>query len=529
MDGVMSSSWQFVKSVYRVKMRKLVPIITRRLSHVCSLKPYKETKWLMPNGNPTGLYIYNCVAEEKVPVILNDPHIATWYSCGPTVYDSAHIGHASCYVKLDIIQRILKSFFNIKLVTAMGITDIDDKIIRRGINTQTDFRTIAKQFEHEFWLDMASLNVEKPLIITRVSEHIQSIESFVKTLVDSGMAYTTKDGSVYFDTSKFPSYGKLQKMAESDELRSENKRNAMDFALWKGQKPGEPAWDTTWGKGRPGWHIECSAMVSKVFGSQIDFHAGGIDLRFPHHENEEAQSCAFHNTRQWANYWLHVGHLHVKGDVKMSKSLKNTIAIPTLLEEYSSDTFRMACLMSNYRYPIEFNEQVMKTAEEVLNKIKFFINEALLYVNNNATQNGDYKEKLLDELQKVEESNLEALKSDFDTATCINNLLNLISFANKIIKADTSEFYPVPVVLTAEYITNVLTKFGLKLNNTSEQNVSSSLIDTLVEFRHEVRRDALSRKDKQLLSACDVIRDKMKAMKVQINDSNKTASWVFTK
>lgn len=511
-------------------MRKTFPVFMRRLSHVCSLKPYKDTKWLMPNGNPTGLYVYNCVANESVPVILSDQHIATWYSCGPTVYDAAHIGHASCYVKLDIIQRILKSFFNIKLITAMGITDIDDKIIKKGIETKTHFKNVAKQFEHEFWLDMSSLNVEKPLIVTRVSEHINCIENFVKHLIASNQAYVVGDGSVYFDTSNYPMYGKLQRMQDIGEPSNEEKRNKMDFALWKGHKPGEPYWDASWGKGRPGWHIECSAMVSKVFGSQIDFHAGGIDLQFPHHENEEAQSCAFHNTRQWANYWIHVGHLHVKGDAKMSKSLKNTISVPDLLNIYSADTFRIACLMSNYRYQMEYSDEVMRTAEEVLNKFKHFIKDALVYVNSNATLHGDYKDKILDNLAKIEEANLEALKKDFDTATCINNMINLVSDTNKMIKLDSDEFYPVPVLLIAEYISNTLLKFGLKLQDSSQGNIiSSSLIDTLVEFRHTVRLNALTRKDKELLNACDIVRDKMKSVKIQINDSNKIPSWVYIK
>ncbi|XP_063826903.1 probable cysteine--tRNA ligase, mitochondrial [Ostrinia nubilalis] len=510
-------------------MFKILPVFSRNLSHVCSLKPYKETKWLMPYGNPTGIYVYNCVADQKVPVILSDPHIATWYSCGPTVYDSAHIGHASCYVKLDIIQRILKSFFNMKLVTAMGVTDIDDKIIKKGNDTKTDFKTVAKKFEHEFWLDMASLNIEKPLIITRVSEHISSIEGFIKKIIDSGMAYVTPDGSVYFDTSKYPSYGKLQRMQESGEPSNDYKRNKMDFAIWKGHKPSEPSWPVSWGEGRPGWHIECSAMVSKIFGSQIDFHAGGIDLQFPHHENEEAQSCAYHNSQQWANYWIHVGHLHVKGDSKMSKSLKNTISIPHLLEKYSADTFRMACLMSNYRYPLEYSDEVMKTAEETLKKFKFFLKDVLVYVNNNATQSGEYRDKLLDDLQKAEDANLEFLKSDFDTASCINNVLSLISSTNKIMKMHSTEYYPVPIILIAEYVTSFLTKFGLTLNETAQNEVSNSLIDTLVEFRHVVRQNALAKKDKELLSACDMVRDKMKSSKIQINDSSKTASWVFTK
>lgn len=511
-------------------MTKILPLFARKLSHVCSLKPYKETRWLMPNGNPIGAYIYNCVANQKVPVILSDPHVATWYACGPTVYDSAHIGHASCYVKLDIIQRILKSFFNVKLVTAMGITDIDDKIIKKGIDKNTHFTAVAKQYEHEFWLDMSSLNIEKPLIITRVSEHINSIESFVQGLLDSGMAYVADNGSVYFDTSKFPTYGKLQKMQDSGEPSDEVKKNKMDFAIWKGHKPDEPFWGATWGNGRPGWHIECSAMVSKVFGSQLDFHAGGIDLQFPHHENEEAQSCAFHNIRQWANYWIHVGHLHVKGDAKMSKSLKNTITIPDLLSSYSADTFRMACLMSRYRYAMEYNDDLMKNAEVVLNKFKFFLQEAVVYVNNNDNKaSGDYKDKMLENLQNVEEFNIDALKSDFDTASCINSLLNLVNDTNKVIKGDSKDYYPVPVMLIAEYITTVLSRFGLKLQESQDSNVMNSLIDTLVEFRHTVRSNALSRKDKELLSACDIVRDKMKSIKVQINDSNKTASWVFNK
>lgn len=510
-------------------MKRLLPVISRGLSHVCSLKPYKETKWLMPNGNPTGAYIYNCVANGKVPVILNDPHIATWYSCGPTVYDSAHIGHASCYVKLDIIQRILKSFFNIKLVTAMGITDIDDKIIKKSIETKTHFTNIAKQFEHEFWLDMTSLNIEKPMIITRVSEHIGTIENFIQKLIDSEMAYVTLDGSVYFDTTKLPAYGKLQKVQSEGEASNEEKRNKMDFALWKANKPGEPSWDVAWSAGRPGWHIECSAMVSKLFGSQLDFHAGGIDLQFPHHENEEAQSCAFHNTRQWANYWIHVGHLHMKGDIKMSKSLQNTISIPSVLENYSADVFRMACLTSNYRYSIEYSDEMMKTAEEVLNKFKFFLKDAFIYVNSNAPGTGDYKEKIIDDLQKMEEHNLEALKSDFDTATCINNLLTLVSNANRIIKSNNNEYYPVPIVLIAEYVTSFLTRLGLKLQSNEENMIANTIIDTLVEFRHSVRLNALQRKDKDMLQACDIVRDKLKNSKIQINDSQKVSSWLSTK
>ncbi|XP_038214212.1 probable cysteine--tRNA ligase, mitochondrial [Zerene cesonia] len=508
-------------------MKKIFPVLKRNLSHVCNLKPYKETKWLMPNGNPTGVYVYNCVAEERVPVILNDPTMATWYSCGPTVYDSAHIGHACCYVKLDIIQRILKSFFNIKLVTAMGMTDIDDKIIKKAKETKTAYKAVSKQFEHEFWIDMANLNIEKPMIVTRVSDHMNTIENFIKNLIDSNMAYMAKDGSVYFDTTKFHLYGKLQSTQDHGEPSDEFKKNNMDFALWKAYKPGEPSWQTQWGDGRPGWHIECSAMVSKIFGSQLDFHAGGIDLKFPHHENEEAQSCAFHSTRQWANYWIHIGHLNLK-DTKMSKSLQNTISIPNLLETYSADTFRMACLLSNYRHPMEYSDQMMKMAQEVVNKFKFFLKDVSVYVNNSHEGSASYNYKLLNSLQLTEEKNLEALKSDFDTPTCINSMLSLMSNANTIMKIDTANFYPVPMILIADYILDMLTKFGLQMKESTEHNISNSLIDTLVEFRHTVRENALKAKDKELLTSCDIVRDKMKSVKIQINDS-KTPSWIYVK
>ncbi|CAK1555263.1 unnamed protein product [Leptosia nina] len=481
----------------------------------------------MPYGNPVGVYVYNCVAEERVPIILNDPKIATWYSCGPTVYDSAHIGHACCYVKLDIIQRILKNVFNMKLVTAMGITDIDDKIIKKAKETKTDYRTVAKAFEQEFWIDMANLNIEKPMIISRVSDNMSAVEKFIQGLLDSDLVYVTHDGSVYFDTSKFSIYGKLQQIQDSGEPSDQVKKNKMDFAVWKGYKPDEPSWQTTWGEGRPGWHIECSAMVSKIFGSQLDFHAGGIDLKFPHHENEEAQSCAFHGTKQWANYWIHVGHLNFK-ETKMSKSLQNTISISKLLEMYSADTFRMACLLSNYRHPMEYSEQMMSMGQEIINKFKYFLQDVHIYVNNSTIDKSTYNYKLLSSLQNVQEQNLEALKNDFDTASCINSMLNLISNAHTIMKLDTNNFYPVSVVLIADYVVDMLTKFGCKLKDSTEQAISDSVIDTLIEFRHTVRSNALKTKDKELLAACDVVRDKMKSMKVQINDS-KTSSWVRVK
>ncbi|MCL4139843.1 UNVERIFIED_CONTAM: hypothetical protein GTU68_046492, partial [Idotea baltica] len=277
----------------------------------------------------------------------------TWYNCGPTVYDSAHIGHALCFVRLDIIKRILQDIFHLNVVQVTGITDVDDKIIARTKELNTCVQTLTQKYEKEFFKDMAKLNVLPPSIAPRVTEHIPQILSFVAKIMEKGLAYDVGQGTVYFDTESYGRYGKLVKQNEKEIIQifsDSRKKSIRDFVLWKGAAKDDCiTWDSPWGPGRPGWHIECSAMASRFFGEELDLHSGGIDLLFPHHENEEAQCCAHHTRDQWCNYWIHTGHLHIKGNTKMSKSLYNTISIQKFLEEHSANTFRLYCLFSHYR------------------------------------------------------------------------------------------------------------------------------------------------------------------------------------
>uniref|UniRef100_A0A8W7PI34 cysteine--tRNA ligase n=1 Tax=Anopheles coluzzii TaxID=1518534 RepID=A0A8W7PI34_ANOCL len=332
------------------------------------------------------LRLYDGRLKEKFALQIHPskPYLS-FYTCGPTVYDSAHIGHASCYVRLDIVQRILRHHFHLPLVTAMNITDIDDKIIARALEQQVDWQQLARRYEDEFWSDLQRLNVRAPDVKLRVTDHIPAIVRFVQTLVEKGFAYSTADGSVYFETAKYERYGKLQKVIIEPESNASKgqKRHQSDFALWKASKPGEPFWTAQgFAKGRPGWHIECSTLASHLFGRTIDFHAGGLDLRFPHHENEETQSCCYHGVPDWVTHWLHTGQLHLEGQThKMSKSLKNTVSIGELLGAYSADEFRMLCLLSHYRIAIEYGPEAMETARNVLRKFASFFSDAKAYID----------------------------------------------------------------------------------------------------------------------------------------------------
>lgn len=225
------------------------------------------SNWRKPEGLDTGIKVYNCITKTKEPLILTN-HYLKWYTCGPTVYDSAHIGHASCYMKLDIIQQILKKYFKINLVTVMNITDIDDKIIRKAVELKSNFKVVAVKYEKEFWKDLASLGIPRPDIVIRVTENIDLIINFIRELENKGFAYKAKDNSVYFNVNSFKSYGKLQNFGreELNTKQSSIKKSVMDFAVWKSTEEGEPCWSSPWGSGRPGWHIECSTLASYLLG-----------------------------------------------------------------------------------------------------------------------------------------------------------------------------------------------------------------------------------------------------------------------
>ncbi|XP_024918122.1 cysteine--tRNA ligase, mitochondrial isoform X2 [Cynoglossus semilaevis] len=517
--------------------------------------------WLKPSGFDTGLTTFNSLTKQKEPLILARDGVATWYSCGPTVYDHAHLGHAcvcaracvrvscrSSYVRFDILQRILSRLFGITVIHAMVITDIDDKIIKRSWEENVSPSIIARMYEEDFKQDMLSLKVLPPVIYLRVTENIKRIITFIEGIIKNGHAYATKEGDVFFDIQSIGNrYGKFVGAVEMQgEVGVSNKRDPRDFALWKPSKPQEPYWDSPWGRGRPGWHIECSTIASCVFGDQLDIHSGGIDLAFPHHENEVAQSEAFHQCDQWGHYFLHSGHLHLKGSTeKMSKSLKNYITIKDFLQSYSANEFRMFCLLTKYRSAIDYSDSSMMEARTSLGTITTFIHDAQAYIKGQL-QCSPVKETLLwESLAETKSKVLKALADDFDTPRAMGAVMNLVYQGNcqlqPVSTCDSTARSPAVFGAMVSYIREVLDVFGVDLlrGKTEVQGTSANLqgiVEQLAHFRSEVRSLALShRKDtataslrNPLLKACDTLRNDLAPLGILIKDRGAISTWEIT-
>ena len=316
--------------------------------------------------------VYNTLTRTKETLETLEPGKVRLYVCGPTVYDKAHVGHAMSSVVFDIIRRYLE-YRGYQVRHVMNYTDVEDKIIQRALDTGENPSDLAQRYLAEYDRHLQELNVLPPTVKPRASDEIGQIVTMVSRLVEQGYAYVV-DGDVYFRVKKDPDYGKLSRRKLED-MRAgarldvdARKEDPADFALWKSAKPGEPAWDSPWGKGRPGWHIECSAMNLRYLGEQIDIHGGGNDLVFPHHENEIAQSECY-TGQPFARYWMHNGMLQLSGE-KMSKSLGNLITIDEFLAEHSSDAFRMIILNASYRGPLTFTEDVVQQAENALDRLR---------------------------------------------------------------------------------------------------------------------------------------------------------------
>lgn len=297
-----------------------------------------------------------------------------WYICGPTVYDASHLGHARNYISFDIIRRVLEDFYGYNVFYVMNITDIDDKIIQRAIENrdhtcdswdiQNAYLELSRHFEREFFDDMSTLGNRPPTVVTRVSDYMDEIKQYIAKIIENGFAYVV-DGNVYFDSTAFQEAGfKMGKISghdhenhshHHDDMSSgSDKKRVEDFVLWKKAKQGEPRWESDWGDGRPGWHIECSAMASTLLGDNVDINCGGWDLRFPHHDNQLSQSEAYFGCKQWVNYFLHTGHLHIDG-MKMSKSLKNFISIKSCLKIYRPIHIRLLFLYNLWYHPMQID------------------------------------------------------------------------------------------------------------------------------------------------------------------------------
>ncbi|XP_072304084.1 probable cysteine--tRNA ligase, mitochondrial isoform X1 [Eucyclogobius newberryi] len=511
-------------------------------------------KWTKPDGYDTGIKVFNSLTKQKEPLVLAREKIATWYSCGPTVYDHAHLGHACSYVRFDIVQRILTRLFGVTVIHAMVITDVDDKIIRRSREENISPSVLSRMFEDEFKRDMLLLKVVPPTVYLRVTENVQHIVTFIEQIIRNGHAYATSDGDVYFDIQSIGDrYGRFIGAIESQETGSSEKRDPRDFALWKKFKPQEPFWDSPWGRGRPGWHIECSTVASSVFGRQLDIHSGGIDLAFPHHENEIAQSEAYHQCGQWCNYFLHSGHLHLKGRAeKMSKSLKNYITIKDFLKSYSASEFRMFCLLTKYRSGVDYSDGSMQEARASLETVSTFINSAQAYMKGQLLTPPIQEAVLWDKLEQTKVAVSAALADDFDTPRASSALLNLMHHGNcqlqPVSKSAGGPRSPAVVGALVSYIQEVFDMFGIDTFKSTEgqaveraQNLEL-IVDQLTRFRSEVRAFALSRQQSSaqpgqpglypdrvaLLEACDTLRDQLAALGLVIKDRGASSTWEIT-
>lgn len=544
--------WCSVRSVLRrakvLNAAQSVTAVKPRANGSCSRVSGK--KWVRPSGFDTGVKTYNSLTKQKEPLILAREGVATWYSCGPTVYDHAHLGHACSYVRFDILQRILSRLFGVTVIHAMVITDIDDKIIKRSWEENVSPTVISTTYEEEFKRDMLSLKVTPPAAYIRVTENVHHIVAFIERIIKNGHAYATKEGDVFFDIQSIGDrYGKFVGAVDSQgEDGSANKRDVRDFALWKPSKPQEPYWESPWGRGRPGWHIECSTISSSVFGSQLDIHSGGIDLAFPHHENEVAQSEAYHQCDQWANYFLHSGHLHLKGSAeKMSKSLKNYVTIKDFLQSYSANEFRMFCLLSKYRSAIDYSDNSMLEARTSLGTVSTFVHDAQAYMKGQLQCSPVQEAVLWERLAETKSSVVKALADDFDTPRAVGAVMNLVYQGNcqlqPVSQSEGAARSPAVFGAMVSYIRDVLDAFGIDLLHSKEADMTSGhgslegVVEQLTRFRSEVRAFALARQDGPtkkpglyperipLLKACDDLRDNLAPLGVLIKDRGATSTW----
>lgn len=579
------------------------------------------------------LYLYNSFTRQKEVFKTLNGNTLKWYSCGPTVYDESHMGHARCYISFDILRRVLQDYFGFDVTYCMNITDIDDKIIikarknfllneykskaysvqkvtadladalkltdeklteetdndkktmftkmlekvrasleKYSVSKETDvtelienssdvlstwldkneghtitdnsiFNKLPRHFEGEFHKDMAALNILPASVLTRVSEYVPEIIKFIEKIIENGYGYES-NGSVYFDTVKFDNakdhfycklvpeaFGDTKAMAEGEGALTDTtseKRNITDFALWKKSKTGEPAWDSPWGMGRPGWHIECSAMCGAIFGEQCDIHSGGSDLKFPHHDNEVAQSEAAFCNDNWVNFFLHSGHLHIQG-CKMSKSLKNFITIKDALKTYTARQIRILFLLYQYKDTLDYSDQGMHTALSYEKTLKEFFFKVKDFSRDVKFDNPDAFRKVTDnELQLLATFHEKktaihrALCDSINTPAAMKEITNLISTSNTYMNSfyNSPDYNHVLVKDIAGYITNLLKIFGVIETDeavgfqASAQAGAVNLEETIMpyltvlsKFRDDIRTEARANKASGILKICDELRD----------------------
>lgn len=459
--------------------------------------------------------IYNTMTRQKEEFIPLDKNNVKMYSCGPTVYNYFHIGNARPFIIFDTMRRYLE-YLGYGVTFVQNFTDIDDKMIKRANEEGITVKELGDRFIREYFKDAEAIGIRPATVHPKATENIDAIIDIIKKLVDNGYAYAM-DGNVYFSTKKFKDYGKLSKQP-LEELEAgaridinEHKKDPMDFALWKAKKEGEPYWESPWGEGRPGWHIECSAMANKYLGETIDLHSGGQDLVFPHHENEIAQSeCA--NCREFSRYWMHNGYINVDNR-KMSKSLGNFFTVREILEKYDGEVIRFFMLSAHYRNPINFADTLMDQARSAVERVYTCI-ENLEFLNGSAEEQ-ECGPELKKKLEDCREKFIAAMDDDLNTADAIASIFDIVYIANTEISSDSGkEAIELALGLIRE-LGGVLGLFGKETKKTLD-----SEIEELIKKRDEAR------KAKNWTEA-DAIRDKLKEMNIVLKDTPDGVKWSY--
>lgn len=460
--------------------------------------------------------VYNTLTRKKEELVPITPGEIKMYACGPTVYNYIHIGNARPLCIFDILRRYLE-YRGYKVTFVQNFTDIDDKIIRRANEEHVDFSEISERYIKEFWTDAGGLNVRHATVNPKATENIDAIIHIISTLIEKGYAYEAQ-GDVYFSTEKFKDYGKLSHQPLEDLeagariMVGEVKREPMDFAVWKAAKPGEPAWDSPWGKGRPGWHIECSAMNWRYLGDTIDIHCGGQDLIFPHHENEIAQSECF-TGKPFAHYWMHNGYINVD-NVKMSKSLGNFFTVRDVAEKYGYEPIRYLLISAQYRSPINYSTDIIEQCISALNRLYTCRDSLDFELKNASDAEHDGDRAIIDGFGKYREQFIDAMDDDLNTADAIASIFELVRDINTNVVGKTpSKALVEGAISVFDELTGVL---GLVYNRKTET------LDSDIEALIEARTNA--RKEKNWAEA-DRIRDQLKEMGIVLEDTAQGVKW----
>jgi len=461
------------------------------------------------------IHIFNTLTRQKEPFVPMEEGKVKMYVCGPTVYNYIHIGNSRPVIVYDTVRRYL-TFRGYEVNFVSNFTDVDDKIIKTANELGEEVSELTERFIKAYFEDVKALGCQEADAHPRVTEHMDGIIEFIEVLVEKGYAYESQ-GDVYYRTRKFEGYGKLSHQSV-DDLKvgarieaGEKKEDALDFALWKAVKPGEIYWESPWGQGRPGWHIECSVMARELLGDTIDIHAGGQDLTFPHHENEIAQSEAY-TGKQFARYWMHNGYINIDNE-KMSKSLGNFVLVNDIRQQIDPQVLRFFMLSVHYRHPINFSQELVENAENGLARIRTSYSN-LAHRLESSPELGDYADTWLHKIEEVRTQFTTAMDDDFNTANGIAALFELASLANLYLMEKHTEANVLSAFMnTLKELANVL---GIEVEVTTE--VLDEEIDALIAERIQARKD----KD---FARADAIRDQLKEMNILLEDTAQGIRW----